>query len=152
MIQIIQKQEVKTKTWKFLPINVVGRWYTQAVWWGCIAPYSHCVSTGRGKIKGRVGEIIYQKYYAFVFDSYFRNPDHGGELWTNLTWPCCSRRICMCYSPRMYRLNKMYSYIQIRRPLQTLTSGCVCGIFVGRWYLHLHPAAGMMAYLPYGLL
>lgn len=42
------KARSKSRTWKFPPINVVCSWCTQAVWWGCIAPYSHCVSAGRG--------------------------------------------------------------------------------------------------------
>lgn len=67
----MQKQEVKSRTWKFPPINVVCSWCTQAIWWGCIAPYSHCVSTGRGGGRERVEEIICQKYCAVGLDSCF---------------------------------------------------------------------------------
>jgi len=45
----------------------------------------------------------------------------------------------------------MYSHIQIRRPLQTLSSGCLWGIFVGRWYVHPGSTPGTMVYLPHGL-
>lgn len=150
MIQIIQKQEVKTKALKFPPINVVYGWCTQAVWWGCIAPYSHCVSAGRGGGRGREKWENLPKLLCVWFWFILRKK-HGGEPWTNLTCACCSRRFCTRYSPKTYGWNIMYSHNQIRRLLQTPSSGCVWGIFAGCWYLHPDSSPGMMAHLPHGL-
>lgn len=118
----------------FLPINVAYNRCTEAVcvWWGCIAPYSHSLSSGRGG--GREREEweelpkVLHPWLGFIL-----RKGYGGEQCTNVN--PAMLRIWMHYSPSTYKWNKMYSQIQLRRHLQPLWSGCGFGPSVGCWYL-----------------
>lgn len=106
----------------FPPINVAYYRCTEAVsvWWGCIAPYSHSVSSGRGVGREREEWEKLQTYYTLGLDSYFGKGMVGNSGQT-LTLPCNSR-IWMHYSPSTYRWNRRYSQIQLR--IRNLCSPC----------------------------
>lgn len=146
MILIIQKQEVKFESWKFLPINVVSRRCTQAVQWGCIAPYSHCWE-GRGKRKARVAEIVCQDCCASGFDSYFGKGmvEKNRQIYPSHTVQ--EEFVCLILQAWKDKIK-----CTLTCGLEDLCSPCspaVFGVyFVKLWYLYTDSAPTTMMYLP----